>query len=160
VKLNGMTGQPDFVYNSEPNSYLSNYGVHTDGTIFAVQYNSDTRVRSVFGIDPLTGVQKFSIPIVSNGVLAPLIVAGDGYAYVAYVYYEGSNSSVGHLMLLRTDTTGTYNTIHVIDSQDANGIAVEPYMITNADQGVLLTWTVYYSEGVFDGMALITQAPL
>jgi Bacterial Ig-like domain (group 2)/IPT/TIG domain/Beta-propeller repeat/Galactose oxidase, central domain len=95
-KLDGITGQPYPAYTSTGGSILL---VHTDGTIFT------TNNGSIVGVDPLTGSEKFSIPLPQSesinsgncGDFAPFdnffptypgqgIIAGDGYAYFPYQY--------------------------------------------------------------------------
>ena len=102
TKLDGITGQPyPSCLNARPPM-----AVHTDGTIFAIQ-GANTVGVSVIGIDPVTGTQKFSVPLTvqpynnlsedlpcSIGtVFGPVgvsgfIVAGDGNAYLGYDYPE------------------------------------------------------------------------
>jgi len=132
--------------------------VHTDGTIFVAQPFSAT----VVGIDPTTGAQKFSVPLtqgnaneVEDPYLAPgeanvniygSIIAGDGFAYVAYGYEDAVADStwVTHLMLLQVDSSGNNNNIDVMDwtTEVPSAILsqVQPIMITNADQGIFLSW--------------------
>jgi hypothetical protein len=66
VKMDGITGQSYSAYTADGNWQLDNaLTVHTDGTIFAVQSDRDAGTKSVIGIDPTTGTQKFSVPLVS-----------------------------------------------------------------------------------------------
>jgi hypothetical protein len=135
VKLDGITGQSDFVY-TPPDGGDGLYGlfaVHTDGTIFAVQYSPSG--LSVIGIDPTIGTQKFSVPIPSDNLhyADGLIIAGDGYAYVPYTYVNFPDG-VYHTRLLRIGSGGDYSDMQVADNVD--GLQ----MVTNADQGILLTW--------------------
>jgi hypothetical protein len=95
--------------------------VHADGTIFTIDGDS------VVGIDPTTGQPKFSVQMdhstsTSNGVssdsppmVGNLIVAGDGNAYVAYQYSQGTYavtqssstaSSTSYLNVLRVGSDG------------------------------------------------------
>ena len=159
VKFDGITGQAYPAYTLGPTSAL-NYAypivVHPDGTIFAVQDNwtgpnNDTQLpTTVVGIDPTTGAQKFSVPIAipaGHGAICPggMIIAGDGYAYVAYgwtsdpaLYYMAN-----HLRVLRLDSSGNSGVIDVADwgSDFGEGCAMQSVgMITNADQGILITW--------------------
>jgi hypothetical protein len=83
-------------------------------------------------------------------VVAGPIIAGDGYAYVAYTYgnYTGTDDIGGplpfKLRLLRVSTAGAYDTIEIQDvtpnSEMNLGAFVHAGLITNADTGVLLTW--------------------
>ncbi len=62
----------------------------------------------VVGIDGETGAQKFRVTLGDTAQGWPLIVAGDGYAYVPYVYDEpaGGYQVTHHLMLLRVSSSG------------------------------------------------------
>jgi hypothetical protein len=168
-KLDGVTGQsyPTYIPN-QASLVVANgvqykrdlLGVHTDGTIFTVQTNWDQgnskEYDSVVGLDPTTGAQKFSAPLESgddiHGVYG-LMIAGDGYAYVPYAYEENAGFAplkgiycciVTHLMLLRVDSSGVYSKIPIKDYTTAGswglveGLWVN--LITNADQGAVLTW--------------------
>ncbi len=144
-KLDGITGQRYAAYT--PVGTLGIWGplaVHTDGTVFAILYNSDDFSYSVIGVDPTTGAQKFSVPLVGRS--DSLMIAGDGYAYMV----DSSGERVGdqnrtHLMLLRVDSNGAY-----AETEIKNWTASAPWwqyetcvsanIITNADQGILLTW--------------------
>ena len=138
LKLDGITGQSHLLYSSsdEPGPLA----VHPDGTVFAVE--GGQRAASLVGIDPLTGSQKFSIPLpqITDGVSYPqygLIIAGDGYAYLS-VYYPQVDWSPDPPMrpiLLRVDTTGAYGNIDISSLSGHFDFA----MISNADQGVLLS---------------------
>jgi len=108
TKLDGMTGSPVVVYTAaSQNDVLSMPAAHTDGTILTVDTNYLANTASVIGIDPATGSQKFSVSmdqsqftsscsgnscggnytsVSAASVLTPLMIAGDGYAYVAYQY--------------------------------------------------------------------------
>jgi IPT/TIG domain len=156
TKLDGITGQayPAFTPTSGSigGSY-SPYGmvVHTDGTVFTVQVESDS-TASVIGIDPITGTEKFSVPFPNQG--APytntLMIAGDGFAYVAYSY-GGPFTSTFHLHLLRVNTLGQSDDIAIQDIDlppPYNIVNASVGMITNADTGVLVTWSqqAYYLE--------------
>jgi len=150
--------------------------VHPDGTIFAVQENVAvsydpnlpiTRTYSLIGIDPATGAQKFNVPGTScipdaECIAFGVMIAGDGYAYLGYEWSEFPNPEllypfVRHLMVLRVDSSGDYQNIDVSDytSGGLDFAPLFPYMITNADQGILLTWN---NGG--KGMATITGGSL
>ena len=154
VKLDGITGQAYPAYTPSETSELP-YGlglVHTDGTIFAHQANWQPDYTAlpdtVIGIDPTTGTQKFSVPILPIGAdVVNSIIAGDGYAYVAYAYNERPDDGmVNHLALLRISSSGVYENISIFDwnSGGSDTIPLEYVgMITNADTGILLTWEYF-----------------
>ncbi len=168
VSLDGITGQPRSSYAPPSGTNLGGAGemaVHTDGTIFALQasaLNADGfyTVVSVIGIDPSTGAQKFSVPLVTDNppnspnpwdghVDAGLIVAGDGYAYVAYDYGVGNPDGNGfqgyYLNLLRVDSAGDTDTIPIqgVPPPGPNLSVLFPSnLITNADTGVVLSFEV------------------
>jgi hypothetical protein len=114
--------------------------------------NSVTYTYSVVGIDPTTGAQKFNVLGTSclpdaECMSYPIIIAGDSYAYFAYEWSEFPTEYlypfIRHLMVLRIDSSGNYENIHVWDytSDDIDLLDLGVSMITNADQGVLLTWS-------------------
>jgi hypothetical protein len=174
TKVDGITGQAYPAYNlsappltSDVTSPFGAAAVHTDGTIFAFQG------YSVIGIDPTTGTQKFSVPLpipqpaldlancpssggtaygeVGLGMSFSLIVAGDGNAYAAYAYNEfGTNCSLkaSHLRLLQVSTAGAYNLLPILDAQAPGdtyeNTSFQVNMITNADTGVLVTWSLFF----------------
>ena len=179
TRLDGMTGQqlwtytpPDSTYlNWLPSWYQSPVAVHPDGTIFTVQYQQDVSHSEVVGIDPATGAQKFSVPLLDPSEfytsgdtelgcgqtfdagfnLLGLMIAGDGYAYVPYVYTEryydcdsyGYPPYATHLRLLRVSSSGAYDQINVRDWPATPDNVYWIYrvgMTTNADTGILLTW--------------------
>lgn len=106
----------------------------------------------MIGIDPTTGTQKFAVPLESAGGASflGLIIAGDGYAYVPYQTDECVGPPAWeayHLGLLRLGSDGSYQTITISDW--TSGLRLNPceiptfsdvQMITNADQGVVLSW--------------------
>jgi hypothetical protein len=178
VKLDGITGQPGAVYTPTGTSYLKTssttgpyLSVHTDGTVFAiVSHNPDPTTfyiapDEVIGVDPTTGTQKFSVPLTRGADDVEqeeyeLIVAGDGYAYVTYAYRDGAfPNEHGHLMLLRVNSSGAHNDIHIFDWAGGAGdtITHDVPIITNADQGTLLAWNVAQEVGgQLFGMATVT----
>jgi hypothetical protein len=147
--------------------------VHPDGTIFTIDGNQ------IVGIDPTTGSAKFSVPLQQNSfshyntcitcqggslqydslpfIWNFIVIGGDGYAYVAYSYYEdSSNGNNGfvqyHFGVVRVGPNGESSTIPVKDSYFSVNIAPEIVVtgsggigavdfITDADQGILLSWT-------------------
>ncbi len=130
-RLDGMTGNayPAYTFSSyNPNA--PSVVVGTDGTIFTVDGDS------VVAINPTTGQPNFSVPMdhsttTNNGVqnsnnppsVGNLIVAGDGYAYVPYVYsqvtgttsseYVYSSTSTQFLNVLRVGSGGDYTKVQV-----------------------------------------------
>jgi hypothetical protein len=157
VRLDGSTGQPDINYTSSGCQWGGTTAVDTDGTII----DAESLAATVVGIDPTTGAPRFSVPMVQGNVnaaedpyTAPYwpntnvydsIVAGDGNAYIAYGYEDAvGDVFVTHLMLLRTDTSGNYSNIDVMDwtTEVPSAILgqVSVNMITNADQGIFLAW--------------------
>ena len=175
VKFDGITGQPYPAYTPPPqtsdtSAYLWDglVGVHTDGTIFAGEtegYGAGAdwwHQDSVIGIDPTTGTQKFTVPVNYTSSANPLaanygfgtnsfIIAGDGYAYLSYVYYnhcDGVTPQVTHFMLLRVNSSGAYDNFEIMNWTADWPACAEQYLsvntITNADQGILLTWELGY----------------
>ena len=61
VTLDGITGQRKSTYYTPAGSQVYVQGIHTDGTIFAIESSEDA--SSVVGIDPATGTRKFSVPL-------------------------------------------------------------------------------------------------
>ena len=119
---------------------------------FTMPANSVTYTYSVVGIDPTTGAQKFNVLGTSclpdaECMSYPIIIAGDSYAYFAYEWSEFPTEYlypfIRHLMVLRIDSSGNYENIHVWDytSDDIDLLDLGVSMITNADQGILLTWS-------------------
>ena len=145
-KLDGLTGQayPAYVSGS------SNEGiaVHTDGTIFSLERDlSPPYTATVFGIDPTTGTQKFSVQAIlrtGGETKGPPLIAGDGYAYIPYAtmnYGCGANCQINHLKLLRVNSAGASDVISIKEWSTviAERIPVAVAMITNADTGILMT---------------------
>jgi uncharacterized protein YjdB len=194
MKLDGITGQPNPAYSVNPATDAMSVPplVHTDGTIFTLDYNNYTQACcnssgnyyymgavSVIGINPKTGTQKFSVALDSSTsnssfsctgcgelpgvstfssaptVVAGPIIAGDGFAYVAYSYQvqamtdqetwvpvcdgdpcqvAGSTGSdtLLHLMILKVGSDGVSNKIDVKDweskqvSQWSEGYTLDP----------------------------------
>jgi hypothetical protein len=132
--------------------------VHPDGTIFTFLETKDgdgNWSSWIVGIDSTTGALKFSVPMPHAENSYGIIIAGDGYAYAPYATRDISNSGEGdnwscsqfnHFRVLRIDTSGSYADIDVMDFPSrCTGDLPPPFegigMITNADQGVLLTWS-------------------
>lgn len=164
VKLDGITGEPYAAFTPSSGASLwysqQQIAIHPDGTIFAGLYNdpyqnSGSYEGTLVGIDPTTGAQKFSVPFVdpSSYVLAGPIVAGDGYAYVAYAYYDSDYVSQ-HLMVLRVSCSGEYDNITIQDFTPPNGnLSMFANLITNADTGVLLTFQAVVEDLMYRGPA-------
>ena len=158
-KFDGITGQPSPAYSAKLTSKI---GTHTDGIIFAVQYSETGQHERVIGIDPGTGTLKFSIPLPCDpggtGLLSGPTIAGDGRAYVPFDCADGTND---HFALLRVSSSGAFDYVTIADY---SGWADDGYpvqfggMITNADQGVLLTWKLLKegSTDYTDWMAITT----
>jgi hypothetical protein len=175
-KLDGITGQPYPAYQGSEN--FCNIAIHPDGTIFAAQAGDcEGPGDTVVGIDPITGAQKFSVtlPVPANAVLpyqggGQMIIAGDGYAYYSYGSVipppDGLNSepTTCYSSVLRIDSSGNYDAIPVFTSTCGGwaGGASHAYvgggnLITNADQGILLTWEVDGSPEATAQTATITN---
>src|ERR1039458_8799709 len=146
-KLDGITGQRYAAYTWDGTStgVEGALAVHTAGNFFAILYNWDDESYSVIGIDPATGAQKFSVPL--EGSASDPIIAGDGYAYVLYSPFREGDDYImrRQLMLLRVDSNGAYAKTEIKNWASAQGInyavCASANIITNADQGILLTWS-------------------
>jgi hypothetical protein len=80
VKLDGITGQRYPAYTPGGTAEISGpLVVHTDGTVFTTLYDPDDQSYSVIGIDPTTGAQKFSVPLLGRS--DSVMIASDGNAY-------------------------------------------------------------------------------
>jgi hypothetical protein len=100
--------------------------------------------------------------------VSSIIIAGDGYAYVPYQYavcgiYDGSQDF--HVGLLRADSSGAYNNIgdfvwNVVGAINPCEIPVfsNVGIITNADQGVVLTWESWEGQTPIGNMAVTSGA--
>jgi hypothetical protein len=102
----------------------------------------------VVGIDPVTGTKKFSVEIPDSedhqAEQYGVMIAGDGYAYVPYAYRTGGNPQSNHFRVLRISSSGAWDDIKVMDfTGPGTGDDFSPYdvyMMTNADQGIVLNW--------------------
>ncbi len=167
TRLDGMTGSPLPIACDSCEALA----VHTDGTIFTAGL---APAFSVIGIDPTTGAQKFAVPLPA-AIWYDIMIAGDGYAYVPYVSYDGDcdlsgdPNCVGHFRILQVNSQGAYNTINIYDRNSdefpawmgsGGGAGVMPEsvnMITNADTGILFTWTNQDANGDwYSSMAVTT----
>ncbi len=162
IRLDGATGQrtATVTIDQPPDAYrwVSDAAVHPDGTIFVVverfpvclpgSCSGGGAYFSVMGIDP-SGGQKFSVKPVdtpTDGVVIPghIIVAGDGYAYVPYVFHHHDCPDPSEEMkLVRISSTGAYDDI-LIQSVSGYVDLESPGVITNADTGTLVTYSAIY----------------
>jgi hypothetical protein len=168
-KLDGITGQPYPAYTLGASTYFvgdfwgGSPAVHPDGTILTMlvaEQDPPSNSYSVIGIDPSTGAQKFSVPVpvdrieVGYGVM----IAGDGYAYLPYSYIVDPDWDplVRQAAVLRVNSSGASDNIDIFQWTGGTGdiLSFEIRMITNADQGILLTW--WTPDGL--GMATTTGA--
>ena len=135
--------------------------VHPDGTIFAIQENwTDANhdaglPNTIVGIDPTAGAVKFSVPVPVDRMETeyPSIIAGDGYAYLPYVYITNPETGwpfVRRLAVLRVNSSGAHDNIDVFSWTGGTGeiFSVGASVITNADQGTLLTWSTQDGPGM------------
>jgi hypothetical protein len=149
LNATGVSNPPFTV--ADQNDALSQPAVHTDGTIFTVYTDNTANTASVVGIDPTTGNQKFKVQMdpttlkntntfngqttIATGQTPPTIldgpiIAGDGYAYVAYEYFTqtfqmtssslcnsgngfGTSDTVARFMLMRVGTDGSSSKMNV-----------------------------------------------
>jgi len=101
----------------------------------------------VVGLDSVAGGMKFAVPVEAPGIIqgyGNLIVAGDGYAYLPYKYF--SDGPTGIVALMRVGSGGDASMITVF-AEFPTGVEEgwTGYAITNADQGVLLSWESDYA---------------
>jgi hypothetical protein len=153
-KFDGITGQPYPAFGCDRGNPAADTGcgwpvVHPDGTVFMVTFTPWPSPVFLTGFDPTTGSTKFNLPLPAPCTLnqdecpIPLypdpVIAGDGYAYVPIVL---SDSSGMRLIVVRTDTSGGSTQIPVKQwSLPWSGFnQVDTGIITNADQGIILTW--------------------
>jgi hypothetical protein len=167
-KLDGMTGQPYPAY-TLLHPGIPNTVVHTDGTVFIVDGDTVVGVDPLTGTQTFSIPMTHSTSNGSQSQAPPttgsLMIAGDGYAYIVYQYAVSSgNASASHselhARLLRVGSDGSSMEIPGGDwSQDRTSTRtgdaynyetietqsgyvpsrVQPNLITNADQGVLLS---------------------
>jgi len=148
-RLDGITGQAYPAYTSASGSALTTPVVHTDGTIFTVDggtlvginpqtgqpkfhvqmdqssfYYFDPGIASGYVSPGVCGAEIVGPPSTGSALYPPnvgqLIIAGDGYAYILYTYYDNSTDIRSlngytstdaiteslHLRLLRVGTEG------------------------------------------------------
>jgi hypothetical protein len=155
-KLDGKTGQVAWTYPC-PRCWSSNIAVHPDGTIFeyeTVSYEGEPSGLSwrVVGIDPATGSAKFSVPVEGDYLFSlapPMLIAGDGNLYVLHI-------QVSNIDFVNQNLDEVLETLVVSSSGDSRDIQVASFrsdgisvgsMITNADQGILVSWEVADGQG-------------
>ncbi|HUI56423.1 MAG TPA: hypothetical protein VLY04_15720 [Bryobacteraceae bacterium] len=112
----------------------------------------DTVAEAVIGIDPTTGAQKFSIPITDSlWASSSAIIAGDGYAYVPHmqVIAELGAADYAKLKVLQVDSSGNSSDIDVFGFWTGTELGITSYLITNANQGVLLSWDDFEASGPY-----------
>ncbi|HMD69818.1 MAG TPA: PQQ-binding-like beta-propeller repeat protein [Bryobacteraceae bacterium] len=154
-KLDGKTGQVAWTYTCP--RWCGEIAIHPDGTIFEYEEVSFEGGLSglswrVVGIDPTTGSAKFSVPVegdYSAYSAPPMMIAGDGNLYVLHIqvanidYIDGSLDEA--LKILVVSSSG--------DSKDIQVASFRSYdvtwgsIITNADQGILVSWEVADAQG-------------
>jgi hypothetical protein len=166
-----MTGTARTLYQTTDG--WGDFVVHPDGTIFLTartgrnKDRTDAYEQQVIGVDPTTGSPKFGVSIYSSEFeeSQQLIIAGDGYAYLSHADPDPLNdpgAPYRHLKVLRVATDGTYDDIEI----KASWIPVEIYIkfntITNADQGIVVSWSTCESSGPnvscndTNGLAVVT----
>jgi hypothetical protein len=159
TRLDGRSGTPYPLYSVQgwgPCDFV----VHPDGTVIArlstdvAKPNGLAYTEEVIGIDPTTGAQKFSVPIYNSDYAnSNLIIAGDGYAYVPHadpelgIGWAGWDGIYTHLKVLRVSTSGAYDDIEVYQYWIPSEVTMSLDAITNADQGVLLSWDALEEAG-------------
>ena len=140
----------------------------TTGTAkFSVPVDDPTPPRFSPGYSPEPGYD-FTGVYVGSAEYPSSIIGGDGYAYFAYSTPQFDTSfpnnyflPVVHLTLLRVDTSGNYTKIPVRDFTPASPAAYYGSfnvdgMISNADTGVVLSWTEFETD---DGGGAGPSAP-
>jgi predicted secreted protein len=182
AKVDGATGR---VISQFSYSNPSNMAIHPDGTVFV------NKGDSVVGIDPTNGNTKFSILLDRATYDDPagtcdeppthedyppltgrLIIAGDGYAYLAYGYWNISSRPVSydgtlcdstaqegwHLRVLRVATDGTSQKI---DVQDWRADASYTEYLTDIPHLVEVISTLdgmWPSDDIISSSSLVTNA--
>ena len=84
------------------------------------------------------------------------MIAGDGHAYVPYGYRGRAVPTLSHLRLLWIDTAGAYDDIPIADitTMYSELFSIPVNMITNADTGILLSWSAWNGYNPVLGMAI------
>jgi hypothetical protein len=198
MRFDGMTGQPQGLYfSTDPSGAgIGSVVPHTDGTIFAIDGDAlvginpadgtpkfsvpmnersttdTTNFNGFFGVFCASFADSDATQTHSEepSNISNMIVAGDGYAYVAYWYSTDTYTNFQcadysshrelHLGLLRVSSSGDWSKIMVKDWTADHRVTFSPSnpwaavstqngvipslqvagLITNADQGVLLSW--------------------
>ncbi len=167
-RLDGMTGTSYGAYSCGGFGCGELMAVHTDGTVFAIRGTGEPGTLAVVGIDP-TGAEKFSLPLqVPAGPLVNglgslgLIIAGDGYAYVPYGWLQhiaDSSSGTGNLRILRVGSDGSSQDIPIYQwtfPDIDEGPLIVRGLITNADQGAVMTFGTGETGGGYEWMVTVT----
>ena len=170
-KLDGITGQ---AYPSFCDENCGVPAVHPDGTIFMLTGADWRRAAFLTGFDSITGATKFTVPLPTASCNSDFndcfsfpfnpFIAGDGYAYAAIKLADSSGMRV---VVARADTSGGSTQIVAKQWNVAYSFAnnVLCHFITNADQGIVLTWRAFWATDPNDpfpilagedGMATIT----
>ncbi len=145
-RFDGITGTA-WSYVVDSDSYWVWANVHTDGTIFAHLQRRVGNVyeSSVVGINSTTGTEKFRMTVPGDAGRTDMIIAGDGYAYLPYT--TGATATSVQVKLLRVSSGGAYTVIDIGTATGGVGFPVSyrsyPVLISNGDDGVLLSWTSY-----------------
>ncbi len=143
-KLDGLTGQPYPAYSSA----IPASAVYPDGAVLIADTTSS---GTVIGIDPISGTQKFAVTVNAFDAFflgGQPIIAGDGYAYVPHAdQAPGSCCVPVTLKMLRVNSSGAYDDIPIYSFITIPEVAVSIYTITNADEGVLVSWNTCETSG-------------
>jgi len=129
--------------------------VHPDGTVFLFERKSTTPFVSVIGVDSITGIQKFTVPLevstrTSTGdcdfkvpshdefgaVTGPIAIAADGRAYFTY-----TNVITNQVVDFSTcNETGTTDNLLRLMSMDSSGAASRQLLHEYKGGGSLTLW--------------------
>ena len=159
-RFDGLTGQLAFQYVVNANDRSGSTAVHTDGTVFVVMDSGSgsNQATAVVGIDPATGTEKFRVTQTGSSG-ADMIIAGDGYAYLPYT--TGATATSVQVKLLRVSSGGAYTDIDIATSNGGVSFPVSyrsyPALISNGDDGVLLSWASYPPGTVSTGIPHLTK---
>jgi hypothetical protein len=158
TKFDGMAGQGQVLYTGDGTAAVVGVAAHPDGTVFAVENGWPQGV--VVGIDGGTGAEKFRVSLGDYNQQYGLIIAGDGNGYVAYEYEEpaGGFQVRRHLMLLRVTSSGAFERIPIEEwtSEYQEFFSMPVWLITKADEGVVVSWRADTGAERFYGLAGVT----